>query len=559
MFTLDGRRVPIPDGCLIISSNVAATLPISDLRENWLRTRERNVIEILENPTAKRVFPEGREFAGIRMCLESMSGELDGEDVNPVIPELGSAGLEVWEFQFPHGHIRRGHPLLPSDYGTTVGSTQEGVATGLRALEITEIKLPEGFLTNHVASYLGKPSNLEVGWLTSAPVTGSTPNWNGKEVRRLTWSGHGNSFRESHTAALLEGIERRAGALEDCPRSVISTANELTGRTITPHDFPPYPEEFYGHLGAQFDPDDPHEWVDAENLSGHHTWIPREYVYYGEQMTHHLWALGTSSGCATGSSIAEARLFGILELIERDSFVASWYAGIDATPIRISGYARYRSVLARAALLGIRIRCGLLPSIIGIPTVVASAEVAEPDGIVLSIGAACHPSIESAIGAAINEAWTYIDERVRAARAMHDRVVALRANPRMADAIDDHPMLAIYPHEQAYLNVSGTGEERSIDENPAWFPWVNRSPEQLLEHIVERLRANGIDVWFHTQTSGVEHLLGLETVMTIAPSLLPIDFGWAQQRALHSDRLAAIVERHHGSGAQPRNIPHPFS
>ena len=53
--------------------------------------------------------------------------------------------------------------------------------------------------------------------------------------------------------------------------------------------------------------------------------------------------------------------------------------------------------------------------------------------------------------------------------------------------------------------------------------------------------------------------MGLETVMVVAPKLLPIDFGWDLQRALQAPRLRELIRRHHGTDVEPRQLPHPFS
>ncbi|MDO5049900.1 MAG: YcaO-like family protein [Actinomycetaceae bacterium] len=440
----------------------------------------------------------------------------------------------------------------------SVGSQQ--VKSGLRARSLADMDLHADVLANRVASYLGNPPNLEIGWTTSAPATGITPNWNGKEVRVLSWSGHLDTLGLSETAALLEGIERRVGALESEPRSILATGEELDGNVLTPADFPAYPDDFYGELGAAYSASQPHEWVQVTRLHDQEVaWVPREYIYYGQQMKHQLWALSTSSGCATGSTMTEAQLFGVLELIERDSFVGCWYAGIDASPIDLETISGIDALLTRAKLLGIELKCGLLPSIIGIPVVVASAQATDEVGPVLAIGASCHPDLESAVSGAVNEAWTYIDERLAFAQENGDKIQRLHEDPTLCADIEDHPLLAMYPTRAEYLDFVGTGEAMQAQPDPDWARWGSRDAAELLDHIVELLHAEGIDLWVHRQTSRFEQSLGLETVMMVAPGLLPVDFGWKQQRALQSDRLRKIIDKYYGPDAKPRKLPHAFS
>ncbi|EPD29322.1 YcaO-like family protein [Gleimia europaea] len=577
MFAESARGLfEIPGGFLVSSDDARSSLGDLELRQRWLRTRSRHILQIAAKSSARHVFQGPPIFPGIREGMRRACDHLSREEQNR---------YAVWEFHAELGQIRRGIPTLGKDWeeGRAAQSAdlpnqtghnadtlldeagENGVSpgaakAGLRATALSDMRLPQQVVANRVASYLGCPPNLEVGWTTSSPATGKTPNWNGKEVRSLLWSGHLNSLELSETAALLEGVERRVGALESEPRSVTAKGEELSGRVLTPEDFPPYPDGFYGVLGAPYDSTQPHEWVRVTRLhDGSEAWLAREYVYYGQQVEHQLWALGSSSGCATGSTIAEAELFGLLELIERDSFVGCWYAGINAAPVSIENIRSLDALRARAALLGIELKCGLLPSIIGIPVVVATAQVEDEVGVILAFGAACQPDLESAVNGALNEVWTYINERAKSAREHRDKIERLHADPTLCAGIEDHPLFAMYPSHSAYLEFVDTDQSFLAKIDPSWQAWSKRSASQLLEHVVGLLDAEGVDVWAHRQTSRFEQSLGLETVMMVAPNLLPLDFGWKQQRALQSERLRKIIGKYHGPNAKPRRLPHPFS
>jgi ribosomal protein S12 methylthiotransferase accessory factor len=65
------------------------------------------------------------------------------------------------------------------------------------------------------------------------------------------------------------------------------------------------------------------------------------------------------------------------------------------------------------------------------------------------------------------------------------------------------------------------------------------------------------------QTLDLQRELGLHTVSVIVPGLLPIDFGWARQRAPHMPRMrtapraAGLVDRDL-TLADLHLVPHPF-
>jgi ribosomal protein S12 methylthiotransferase accessory factor len=84
-----------------------------------------------------------------------------------------------------------------------------------------------------------------------------------------------------------------------------------------------------------------------------------------------------------------------------------------------------------------------------------------------------------------------------------------------------------------------------------------------LRRCVDMVAAAGFDVLVVDQTLPEQRALGVATVNVIVPGLLPIDFGWERQRALHMPRLrtalreAGLVD--HDLGEQDlHRVPHPF-
>src|SRR5690606_19402975 len=61
--------------------------------------------------------------------------------------------------------------------------------------------------------------------------------------------------------------------------------------------------------------------------------------------------------------------------------------------------------------------------------------------------------------------------------------------------------------------------------------------------VVDELVTAGHDVIVVDQTSPEQERMGLRTVATVVPGLLPIDFGWNRQRALLMPRLRTALRR----------------
>lgn len=80
---------------------------------------------------------------------------------------------------------------------------------------------------------------------------------------------------------------------------------------------------------APQDPDTVTEWVISESEDGTVTYVPADLIYVGRHQRGDETALGlaTTSGCAVGGSLSDAKRRAGLELLERDAIGAWWYGG----------------------------------------------------------------------------------------------------------------------------------------------------------------------------------------------------------------------------------------
>jgi len=91
---------------------------------------------------------------------------------------------------------------------------------------------------------------------------------------------------------------------------------------------------------------------------------------------------------------------------------------------------------------------------------------------------------------------------------------------------------------------------------------------QDVRRCVDAVAAAGFDTVVVDQTASVQRDLGFRTVKVLVPGLVPIDFGWARQRALHLPRVRTAMR---DSGLRHRELhqrelrvdelnpaPHPF-
>lgn len=531
------------------------------IADRWFRTRPHVQAQLVSR-------------AGVRRVGGPEDGGLLGSIVRS-LRDFASAGPQgevtrVWEIDQRSGLIRHTELVEADTSSEDAGADAPLVdAISLRERDLADWQWETAGLIDPVAALLAPEVTDAVAWTTLAPASGATATRARDDARRLTWSGQGVTFSDSRRSAVVEGIERLVGAQQFTSRHPIASARELSGRVLTPLDFDPYPESAYGSIVERFDPDRPHEWVSGSSLrDGEQVWIPRELVYYAEAPEHGRWALGTSSGCATGTSVEEATVFGLLELIERDTFVNAWYGGIEGVPVRPESIPGASTMLARVRLLGWRMELGLLRNSWNVPVFVAVVDT----GDVRAFGAAAHLDIAAAGQRAMTEAIAYAPSRIAEVANRHERVDELRRDPRLARHIDDHPLLPVRGADPAYSAMCGdvsTASDlrevaakadagaRILGATRAGGAIAVRDVEQA---IVGLLADDGMETFRVVQSAPFENGLGLNTVMTLAPALSQLDFGWGAQRVRTSSRPLEQSARLVGRAAPAlRDLPHPFS
>src|SRR6185369_1672128 len=123
---------------------------------------------------------------------------------------------------------------------------------------------------------------------------------------------------------------------------VVGSYHDLADDALDPRDCGVYPDQVYAasHVLTPFDPDRPIEWVWGYSLRDERpVLVPQRICYYGSGSRAGAFVMECSNGCASGSSIEEAIMFGLLELVERDAFLIGWYGGIDLPEIDLTGSA----------------------------------------------------------------------------------------------------------------------------------------------------------------------------------------------------------------------------
>jgi ribosomal protein S12 methylthiotransferase accessory factor len=433
--------------------------------------------------------------------------------------------------------------------------------------------LPVKGLANPVCGVLGGGTWMDVTSPTTAPVAGSVFMRGYAGLTDVTWSGQANSFASSRDLAFLEGLERYAGTHRRHRAPVVTASlDELGDRAVDPRVCGLYEPRTYAEdpMVEPFDPARPLPWVTGWSLrDAREVLVPARLVYYSAGTREDNFVFECSNGCATGGTWQEAVFFGLLELIERDAFLLGWYGGAPLPEIDLGACRSpvLRALTDRAALCGYDVHA--FDNRIDLPVPVVTGLAVRRDGgpgtYAFAAGAAFDP--ESAVEAAVSEILTYLPHLPRQVAERPAELAAMAEDFSLVRRLPDHAALFGLPrmaeHVRGYLEPPAVRTPREL-----YGTWEERRPRGLdlrddVRWLTAELAAAGCDVVVVDQTTPEQRAMGLHTVCTLAPGLLPIDFGWARQRALTMPRLRTAQRR---AGLRPddlplsavRRVPHPF-
>lgn len=446
--------------------------------------------------------------------------------------------------------------------------------TDLRLRAATDYAFSLSGLVNPVAGALGREHTINPTSIL-VPISGSFQVRGKYTVREACWRGHGHNKQQSLYLGLLEGLERYAGHLPRRKRTrVFDSYAHLMPDALDPRECGLYPPAFYAKnapLCAPFTPDRTMPWVWGYSLRQRRPMlVPEQLVYYvNYESKYPNMVQDCSSGCAIGSCLEEAIFHALLELIERDTFLISWYARLELPRIDLRSCRNPETLFTLEAVEknGYELYFFDTRLDLPIPSVVGVARLKEPGPGNLLFSAGCSFNPEDAIHKTLYELATHVLSFPEFTSTHLDKIHAMVNDFTQVKGLEESGLLFGLPemaHHADFLFQNPV--TRTLEAT--YRQWNTERPRNQdllddLSYCMEMLFQLGLDIIVVDQTSREQIASGLKTVRVIVPGLLPMDFGWERDRVLDLPRLRTVPRT---AGYRQTDflldaqkiVPHPF-
>jgi ribosomal protein S12 methylthiotransferase accessory factor len=385
--------------------------------------------------------------------------------------------------------------------------------------------------------------------------------------------GRSTSYDRSKTVSILEALERYAGWLGGLGRAAVRAPySAIAEEALDPRTMGLHPEECYElphYPFKPFDPELPIDWVHGYSFRLRRpVLVPQSAVFYGNRPADQpVFFYETSNGCALGKSMEEAIIHGLLELVERDSYLMTWYRKLALPELSLADVSdpEVRALLRKAELFThCRFRLFLSTMEHGIPSVWLTALSNDPDRPQVLASAGAHADLAQALKSALFELTGVVLRTRHVYAGSREKALAMLDEPRRVRQMEDHALFNSLPEARprfAFLLDRG-GE--SVPFMNAYKPILARSNDLRhdLMSLVNRILEAGLDLIAVDQTMDELRSCGLVCARVIVPGLLPMTFGHDYRRVdlprLRPTTTAVPYPSGVASQWEIGALPHPF-
>ena len=494
--------------------------------------------------------------------LASHSMELDG-----AIHLLNMATLESSR-----------HRILPDAYCSVCSSLPEDTdevmtlkpslkVSGYRTRSIDDLR--NVLSKDYLDSRTGLLNRMMIDFETTyADAIVNLPLFNGNEGS----AGRTNSYAMSQMTAILEGLERSCGIDPKGKRTVVHDSYRNLDRALNPFQLGVHAEEQYAERGypfTPFHPDRKMNWVWGYSL------LKKEPILVPERLAYYSMGCGdgfvfeTSNGCAIGGSLEEAIFYGMMEVLERDSFLITWYAQLplpQIDPYSSNDEELHLMIDRMQEITGYDLYLYNATMEHGIPCIltITKNRTSDSDRLNLMCAAGAHLDPVRAVKSAIFESVGMITPLNKEFKQKKEDFLAMYHDSSLVKKMDDHGMLYGLPEAEKRLHFL-LNQNRPLQTFQEAFqpPKPHDDLTDDLQSLLQTFRQLNLDVIVVDQTTPEIKRNGLHCAKVIIPGMLPMTFGHHLRRVTGLSRVLTVPKQ---LGYVDRELtieelnpyPHPF-
>ncbi|MYL51670.1 TOMM precursor leader peptide-binding protein [Halobacillus litoralis] len=401
-----------------------------------------------------------------------------------------------------------------------------------------------------------------------ADVVVNLPLMNGNEGS----AGRTNSYAASERTAILEGLERFCGMDPKGKRTRVYDRYSNLRSALHPLDVGVHSVEQYRKKGFPFSPYHPDKkmnWVWGYSL------VQEKPILVPERLAYYSMGCGggyifeTSNGCAIGGSREEAIFHGMMEVLERDSFLLSWYAELPLPRIDpySSGDQELHMMIDRMKeIAGYDLYLYNATMEHGIPCILTIIKKINADSGDLNLicAAGAHLDPVKAVKSAVFESVGMIEPLNKEFKKNKKSYVKMLHDSSLVKKMDDHGMVYGLPEAEERLGFL-LNQDRPMQTFEEAFQRKRAHPDltEDLKDLLEVFQRLNLDVIVVDQTAGELERNGLHCVKVLIPGMLPMTFGHHLRRL---EGLNRVLEVPHKLDYTDRPLtpgelnpyPHPF-
>ena len=390
---------------------------------------------------------------------------------------------------------------------------------------------------------------LKLAWTSVAIMSSSTEPTDGGSHKN-TGFGAGLSATEAMVSAAAEAIELYAASRHSQSDLFHSSLNDLTEDFLDPRQLCLYDHAQYNKRGfpyARFGPDIPIAWTQGKWLdTGALVWLPALPTYFGIDVPpEEDFCQVTTSGLAAGTSVEDASLRAVFELVERDAFMITWLCQLPARRLVPDAILEdgIRGIIREFEARGMEVRLYVLNVGIPIPTVLCLVlgDGKNWPGATVALGA--HASPRVATRRAVLEQGL-VGPSIR--REMFGGKRTIPKRPKAVSGPMDHAMYYVPKERASAFDFLECGHN-------ALLPLAElEEPKTIsLRNCIALLRKAGLRVAIKDLTPpDVVSASPFRVVRALGTLMQPIHFGFDRAR-LANPRLKAMTKNPLNSNPHP--------